>query len=72
MMQMQLLYNIILYHIYRIRVFNVTINNISVILWQSFSMVKEARVSRRNDRPAASHRVLSSTTRNEQDSNSQL
>jgi len=36
-------------------VFNITFNNISVILWQSVLLVEETAVSRENYRPAASH-----------------
>jgi hypothetical protein len=39
----------------RFMVFNATINNISVISWQSVSLVEETGVLRENQRPAASH-----------------
>ena len=48
--------------------FNVTFNNISVILWQSFLLLKETGVSRENNQPASSHwqtlshNVVSSTS----------
>jgi len=35
-------------------VFNVTLNNISAILWQSVILVEETRVPRGNHRPATS------------------
>jgi len=59
-------------------VFNATFNNISVISWQSVLLVEEIRVPRENHRPAASHlqtvshNVVTSTSRYERDSNSQL
>ena len=59
-------------------VFNITFNNISVILWQSVLLVEETRVPRENhwaavsDWQTLSHYVVSSTPSNEQDSNSQL
>jgi hypothetical protein len=37
-------------------VFNTTLNNISVISWQSVLLVKETRVPIENHRPVASHR----------------
>jgi len=51
-------------------VFNITFNNISVILWWSVLLVEETGVSRENHRPAASHRqipnnVASGTPRHE-------
>jgi hypothetical protein len=57
-------------------VFNATFNNISVIT--SVLLVEETRVPREIDQPAASHsqtlshKVVSSTPRNEQGLNSQL
>jgi hypothetical protein len=57
-------------------VFNVTFNNISVILWLSVLLVEETGVPGQNYRPAASqwqplsHKVVSSTPRHEWDSNS--
>ena len=60
----------------RVRVFNATLNNISVILWWSVLLVEETRVPRENHRPVACHRqtlshnVVSSTTRHERGSNS--
>jgi hypothetical protein len=59
-------------------VFNANFNNISVILWRSVLLVDGTRVPGENHLPAASngqtlsHNVVSSTLRNEQDSNSQL
>jgi hypothetical protein len=53
----------------RVIVFNFTINNISVILWQSVLLVEETEVLGENHRPAASHwqtlshNVVSSTPR---------
>jgi len=35
--------------------FNVTFNNISVILWRSVLLVEETRVPEENHQPAASH-----------------
>jgi hypothetical protein len=58
-------------------VFNVTVNNISVILWLSDLLVKETGIPRKNHRIATSHRqtlshnVVSSTPHHEWDSNSQ-
>ena len=58
-------------------VFNATFNNISVTLWQSVILVGETGLSREIHRPIASdwqilsHKV-SSPSRHEQDSNSQL
>jgi len=55
-------------------VFNATFNNISVISWRSVLLAEETG---ENHRPAASHwqilshNVVSSTPRNERDSNSQ-
>jgi hypothetical protein len=52
-------------------VLNATINNISVISWQSFLLVEETGVPREYLRPVAihrqtlSHNVVSSTTRRE-------
>jgi len=56
-------------------VLNATFNNISVILWRSVLLLKEIG---ENHRPATSHwqtlshNVVSSATRHERDSNSQL
>ena len=36
-------------------VFNATVNNISVISWQSVFLLEETEGSRENHRPAASH-----------------
>ena len=53
----------------RTMVFNVTFNNIPVILWQSILLVEEIGVPRDNHRPATSHcqtlfhNVVSSTPR---------
>jgi hypothetical protein len=52
----------------RVRVFNATFNNISVISWRSDLLVEETRVPRENHRPVASqwqtsHNVVSSTPR---------
>ena len=50
-------------------VFNVTFNNISVVLWQSALLAEETGVPGENHRPAASHlqtlshNVVSSTPR---------
>jgi hypothetical protein len=50
-----------------VMVFNATVNNISVISWQSVSLVEETRVPWANHRPVISHRqtlsynVISST-----------
>ena len=58
-------------------VFNATFNNISVISCLSVLLMEKTEVSRENHRPAIGHRqtlshnVVSSTPRNEQDSNSQ-
>ena len=58
--------------------FNDTFNNISAISWRSVLLVGETRVPGENHRPVASHwqtvshNVVSSTARNERDSNSQL
>jgi hypothetical protein len=62
----------------RVMVFNATLNNISVISLRSVLLLGETRVPKENPRPAArhwqtlSHKVVSSTPRNERDSNSQL
>ena len=59
-------------------VFSANFNNISVILWQSVLLVVEQGVSGENHGPTASHlptlshNVVSSTPRNERDSNSQI
>ena len=58
-------------------VFDATINNISVISWQSVLLVEETGVPRENHPPVASHwqtishNVVSSTPRHEWGSNSQ-
>ena len=39
----------------RAMMFNATVNNNSVILWQSVLLVEETEVPRENRRPAASH-----------------
>jgi hypothetical protein len=36
-------------------VFNATLNNISIISWQSVLLVEETRVPGENHQPAASH-----------------
>ena len=41
---------------FRVRVFNATFNNISVISWQSVLLVEETRVPRENHRPVTNHR----------------
>ena len=38
-----------------VMMFNVTFNNISVISWRSYLLVKKTRVPGDNHRPAASH-----------------
>jgi hypothetical protein len=59
-------------------VFNATFNNISVISWRSVLLVEETGVPGENHRPVASHwqtlshNVVSSKTRDERGSNSQL
>jgi hypothetical protein len=59
-------------------VFNTTFNNISVISWLSVLLVEETGIPGINHRPAASqwqtwsHIVVLSTSRHEQDPNSQL
>ena len=59
-------------------VFNATFNNISAISWQSVLLVEDTGVPGENHRPTASHwqtlshNVVSSTPRQERDSNSQL
>ena len=59
-------------------VLNATLNNISVISWQSVLLVEEIGVPEENQKPAASHRqtlshkIVSSTPCHEQDSNSKL
>jgi hypothetical protein len=58
--------------------FNATFNNILVILWRSILLVEETGVPGENYRPVTSHcqtlshTAVSSTTRHERDSNSQL
>ena len=58
--------------------FNATFNNISVISWRSVLLVGETGVPEENHRPVASHgqtlshNVVSSTSRHERDSSSQL
>ena len=39
----------------RAMMFNATVNNNSVILWQSVLLVEETEVPRENHRPATSH-----------------
>ena len=59
-------------------VFNATFNNILAKSWWSALLVEKTGVSGENHRPAASrwqtvsHKVVSSTHRNERDSNSQF
>ena len=59
-------------------VFNATFNNMSVISWCSFLLVDKIGVPGENHRPVVSHwqtlphTVVSSTPRNERDSNSHL
>jgi hypothetical protein len=59
-------------------VFNATLNNISVISWQSVLLVEKTQVPGENHRPVASHwqilshNVVSGTPRHEQGWNSQL
>ena len=59
-------------------VFNANFNNISVISWQSVSLVEETRETGENPRPATSNcqtlscNVVSSTPRHVRDLNSQL
>jgi len=59
-------------------VFNASFNNISDIPWRSVLFVEETGVPRKNHPPVASHlqtlshNVLSSTFRNERDSNSHI
>ena len=61
-----------------VMVFNAIFYNISVISWQSVSLVGETGVPGENQWPVASnwqtllHNVVSNTPRNEHDSNSQL
>jgi hypothetical protein len=56
--------------------FNVTFNNISVILWRSILLAEETGVPTENHRPAASYRqtfsynIVSGTPRHKRDSNS--
>ena len=58
--------------------FNATFNNISVISWQSVSLMEETGVPGESHRPAASHRqtlshnIVTSTPRHKWGSNSQL
>ena len=65
-------------HRIRIMVFNAIFNNISVISWWSVLVVEETGVPGENHRPIASHlqtlshKVVISTPRHEQVSNSQL
>ena len=62
----------------KIMVFNANFNNISVISWQSVSLVEETRETGENPRPATSNcqtlscNVVSSTPRHVRDLNSQL
>ena len=56
-------------------VFNATFDNISVISWQSVLLVEEIRVPRENHRTACCKSLtncITSTSRYERDSNSQL
>ena len=59
-------------------VFNATFNNISVISWQSVLLVEETGVPGENHQAVTSHwqtlshNVVSSTSRHEQGSNSQI
>ena len=59
-------------------VFNVILNNISVISWRSILLVEETGVLEENHQPATSHwqtlshNVVYSTPRHELNSNSQL
>ena len=57
-------------------VFNATFNNISVISWQSVLLVEETEYPEKTTDLSQvtdiSHKVVSSTSRHEQDSNSQL
>jgi hypothetical protein len=39
----------------RVRVFNATFNNISVILWQSVLLLEETGIPGENQRPVASY-----------------
>jgi len=58
-------------------VFNVTLNNTSVIPWRSVLLVEKTGYTRKNYRPAAFHRqtlllyVVSNTPRHERDSKAQ-
>ena len=60
---------------YRVRVFNATVNNISIISWQSVFLMKDTGAPGENHRPVAihrrtlSHNVVSSTPRHQWDSN---
>jgi len=62
----------------RVKGFNATFNNISVMSWQLVLSVEEGVVPGENHRPVASHwqtlshNAVSSTNLYEQDSNSQL
>jgi hypothetical protein len=62
----------------RAMVLNATFSNISAISWRAVLLVEEAGVSGENHRPVASHwqilshNVVSSTSRHQRDSNSQL
>ena len=59
----------------RVMVFKATLNNVSVISWQSVLLVEETGVFGENHRPVASHwqtfshNIVSSTPCHEQDSN---
>ena len=61
-----------------VMVFNATFNNISVILWRSVQLVEENGSTHRKPPPDASHSqtwshsVVSSTSRHDRDTNSQL
>jgi hypothetical protein len=68
------------YHLwFRYMVFNVTLNNISIISWRSVLLVgkkeytkKTTDMSQITDKRYHMHNVVSSTPRNERGSNSQL
>jgi hypothetical protein len=53
--KVQCSYIILVIGTFRVRVFNVTFNNISDISWHSILLVEEAGISGENHRPAASH-----------------
>jgi hypothetical protein len=52
-------------------VFNVTFNNISVILWRSVLLLEATGVPGENHWQTLSHNVISSTPRHERHSNAQ-